>query len=170
MGALTVGSWAGKIGYRPESLGYLALGTYRSNALLRAFTFCVGLILCLPTHSARSDGTDYKPGLGWLEMTDSSRFTWTLGATQGQNLITEELGDTSKLIKDNLLPSGQVDTLANIITQYYQDAANTDIPWRYMAVVAAWKLAGRPETLINQRLESLRQYAAWAREHRNKTP
>jgi hypothetical protein len=134
--------------------------------MLRPFAVTIAFALCmLLPFTCKAYDSDYKPGVAWLGMSETTRFTWTFGATQGQTLIAEELGTKSALIKDNLLPSDQADTLAKVITQYYRDAANTYIPWRYVAVVAAWKLTGRSESQINERLESLRKYAAWAREH-----
>jgi len=118
--------------------------------------------------SCWSGPLEYVPAEGWLASSESSRFDWTFGVTQGQALILEEInGDTSR-IADSLLPADQVETLSQLITQYYQDASNAYIPWRYMAVIAAWRLAGKPEAVINKRLESLREYAQWARQQRKK--
>jgi hypothetical protein len=130
-----------------------------------AITIAFALFMLLPI-ACKAEDNDYKPGAAWLAMSESSRFTWTFGATEGQTLIADELGPKSTLIKDNLLPSDKTDKLAKVITQYYRDAANIYIPWRYVAVVAAWKLTGRSETQINERLELLRQYSVWTREHR----
>lgn len=49
------------------------------------------------------------------------------------------------------------------MTQYYSDAANNYIPWKYMAYVAKLKLKGKSHKEIESELEFLRKYADWVR-------
>lgn len=113
---------------------------------------------------------EFNYGASWLRMEETSRLMWVWGAGEGQDLLLEELKDAARNVKEHRLSSQKADTLAKIMTQYYQDAANHYVPWKYMAVVATMKLAGKTEAEVEERLRLLREYAEWACTQRGNQP
>ncbi len=132
----------------------------------------IGVVLYVLITANISIAKDFHPGASWLRFSEDSRFMWAWGAIDGQSLILEEIDKENFDAKDNHLPPDNLNAMLRLMTQYYQDASNTNIPWKYMAVVASMKLAGRSEDVIMKRLENLRAYGAWLLENRkkNKTP
>ena len=124
------------------------------------FSACLGISAAV---AAQNSSPDYNPGQAWLRMERSSRVVWVWGAAEGQKLVVEELQLKSTKDLENLVPLESADVISDIMTQYYGDAANAYIPWKYMAVVAKMKLGGKTDAILNQRLQNLREYATFER-------
>ncbi len=52
------------------------------------------------------------------------------------------------------------------MSQYYNDTANTYIPWQFMIIIAKTKLEGKPMAIIEKALELGRQAGMALREKR----
>ncbi len=108
-------------------------------------------------------GEEYNPGKSWLNMSESDHLGWVWGLTKGQELILEELQIKSTENLNFLISFNNAEAISKIMSQYYKDGANTYIPWKYMTIVAKMKLEGKPAVKIEEKLELLRQYAAYER-------
>lgn len=115
-----------------------------------------------------SMGDEFTFGKLWLNMSSNSRVNWVWGVAAGQELILEELQMKSTAHLKYLISVNESDVIAEIITNYYNDSANTYIPWKYMTFIANMKLKGESATKIEKELESLRKYATYLREQRQK--
>lgn len=111
---------------------------------------------------------EFHPGTSWIKQSEDSQFMWGWGAIDGQAITLEGIDESACRLTKNQLSSNNLKAMLQIMTQYYQDAANSDIPWKYMAVIASMKLAGRSGASIENRLEALRSYGVWLHENRNK--
>lgn len=109
-------------------------------------------------------GGEYNPGKAWLEMSETGRLVWVWGFTKGQELTLEELQIKSTNNLNYLILYKDAEAISKIMSQDYNDAANTYIPWKYMTFIAKMKLEGNPVEKIGEQLELLRQYAAYERE------
>ena len=92
---------------------------------------------------------------------------WAWGAIDGQAVTLEGISQAPEKTPSNRLARDSIQAMVGVMTQYYQDAANTDIPWKYMAVVASQKLSGTPESALQKKLEELRAYGAWLHQQNN---
>ena len=115
-----------------------------------------------------SFGQEYNPGKSWLSWSHESRFNFVWGFTEGQALILEELKMKSTKNLKWAISDNDVPAITEIMSQFYNDPANTYIPWKYMAFVAKMKLEGQPSTKIEEQLEMLRQYAMYERGKKKK--
>jgi hypothetical protein len=113
-------------------------------------------------------GVEDNPGKSWLSLSESDRLGWVWGFAQGQELIIEKLQIKSTKNLNFVISAYDAEAISKIMSQYYKDAANTYIDWKYMTVVAKMKLEGKPAVKIEEELELLRSYAAWLRSNRKK--
>ena len=95
----------------------------------RLFVASITLVI-LCTISTASRGEEFVPGTSWLELSESDRLGWMWGFTLGQEVILEELQLKSTSHLKYLIPVDDAKTISEIITQYYNDAANSYIPWK----------------------------------------
>jgi hypothetical protein len=123
----------------------------------------VAVAACMVASGTISSQGDYNPGERWLRLDRDSRLIWLWGAAEGQSLLVEELSQGSRKGLKNVIPLDSADAIRDIMTQYYGDKANTYIPWKYLAVAARMKLEGSTDAALNERLRSLREYAASVR-------
>lgn len=131
----------------------------KSRYFIFLFVICFGLLL--PIESFPEDGFNY--GRTWNSWNKHLRINWVWGFTLGQEIIFEELGTKEMEKYKYYVSSSDVDVISDIMTQYYSDAANTHIPWKYMAYVAKMKLKGKSHEEIEKQLEFFREYADWLR-------
>jgi hypothetical protein len=131
----------------------------------RMSTLCIAAILFTAINSF---GQEFIPGKMWLDCQYASRFYFVWGLTEGQALILEELKMKSTKNLKWVISSDDVPAITDIISQFYNDSANTYIPWKYMAFVAKMKLEGQNSTKIEEQLEMLRQYAMYERGKKKK--
>ncbi|MEW6715218.1 MAG: hypothetical protein AB1306_09035 [Nitrospirota bacterium] len=115
----------------------------------------------MPLESVSKDGFNY--GETWNSWDKNLRINWVWGFTLGQELIFEELEIKEKEKYKYYVSSFDADVISDIMTQYYSDAANTHIPWKYIAYAAKMKLKGKSHEQIEKELESFRGYADWLR-------
>jgi hypothetical protein len=78
-------------------------------------------------------------------------------------LILEELKIKSTKNLKHLILNKDAFVISKIMTQYYNNASNTYIPWKYMTYIAKMKLEGKSAQIIEKELEELREYAAFLR-------
>ena len=102
---------------------------------------------------------DFNYGEEWLKMSKGGRLMWVWGYTAGQTRILSELKiKSTKNLKFRILFE-DASIILKIMSQYYNDAANTYIPWCYMTYIANMKLKGRSAQEIGKEFEDLRKYA-----------
>ncbi len=90
----------------------------------RMYPLASGVVLFSSAAIAHSH-FDY--GRVWQEWEDGDRVTWLWGAAEGQSLIIEELPESVEQLETRL-PADSADMIADIMTQLYEDAANTYTP------------------------------------------
>jgi hypothetical protein len=126
-------------------------------------SFIVAIALLAFAWSGVLVGQEYNPGRSWSDFTFEKRLFWVWGASKGQELIFEELKIENDNSYENAISMDDAESVSRIMTDLYNDPANTFIPWKYMMITAKLKLQGAPATRINERLELLRNYAAYER-------
>ena len=109
-------------------------------------------------------GEEHNPGRQWLKMTESERLFWVWGFTEGQQLILSELEIKVRVHLRFLILLKDANAISKIMSQYYNDPANTYITWQFMAIIAKTKLEGKPMAIIEEALELSRQTGMKLRE------
>lgn len=103
---------------------------------------------------------DFNYGEEWLKMSKGSRLMWVWGYTAGQTRILSELKIKSTKNLKFLILVEDASVISKIMSQYYNEAANTHIPWCYMTYIAKMKLKGRSDHEIGKDFEGLRKHVA----------
>ena len=111
-------------------------------------------------------GEGDTPGRHWLKMTESERLLWVWGFTEGQQVILDELDIKVRVHLRFLILLKDARAISKIMSQYYNDTANTYIPWQTMTIIAKTKLEGKPMAIIEKALELGRQLGMALREKR----
>jgi hypothetical protein len=106
---------------------------------------------------------DFNYGKEWHQFDNGGRLAWVWGFYEGQRIILEDLEIKDDSKTKYIISRKDIDIIRNIMTQYYNDSANTYIPWKYMTYVAKMKLTGKSKNDIEKELEMLRAYADWLR-------
>ena len=106
---------------------------------------------------------DFNYGEEWLQLSKGARLMWVWGYTAGQTRILSELKIKPTKNLKFLILLEDASIISKIMCQYYNDAANTYIPWCYMTYIAKMKLNGRSAQEIGKEFEDLRRYAEIAR-------
>lgn len=133
---------------------------------MRKWQICLfsTLIIFAISHTCLSaDGLNY--GRMWLEWSKDARLMWTWGFTEGQSTILEEI-NSNQAVKQKFkfeISKSDADVISEIMSNLYEDAENSYIPWKYMTYVAKLKLRGIREKEIESQLQLLRQYADYER-------
>jgi hypothetical protein len=124
-----------------------------------AFVICFGFLLFDESFSE----DDFNYGKMWNSWNEGMRLNWVWGFSLGQDVIFEELQIKDKEKLRYYISPLDAEVITGIMTKFYADAANSFIPWKYLAYIAKMKLNGVGQTEIEKELELLRRYADWLR-------
>ena len=133
---------------------------------MKKFHYFIFLFVILPCFFASNESFPqdrFNYSETWNSWGKNERLNWVLGFGMGQDLIFEELKIKEKKKYKYYVGPYDVDLISDTMTQYYKDAANSRIPWQYMAYVAKMKLKGKSHLEIEKELELLREYVDWQR-------
>lgn len=111
-------------------------------------------------------GEERNPGRHWLELSEVERLIWVCGFAEGQQLILDELEIKVTIHLSSLILLKDASAISKIMSQYYNDTANTYISWQFMTIIAKTKLEGKPMAIIEKALELGRQAGMALREKR----
>lgn len=109
-------------------------------------------------------GEERNPGRHWLKLSEVERMLWVWGFAEGQKLILSELGIKVRVHLNLLILLKDASAISKIMSQYYNDTANTYITWPFMTIIAKTKLEGKPMAIIEEALELSRQTGMKLRE------
>lgn len=126
---------------------------------ISVFLICFGLSLL----NEASSQDDFNYGKTWNSWNEGMRNNWMWGFTLGQDVIFEELQIKDKEKLRYYVSPLDANIITGIMTQFYADAANNYIPWKYLAYIGKMKLNGIAQNEIEKELELLRRYADWLR-------
>lgn len=107
---------------------------------------------------------NFDHGEFWNQMSEDMRTFWVMGVINGQEIVMESLPDSVSIEASVKIERPTKDAIANLMTQYYADPANTFIPWNNMVVLANEKLGGKSEQYLAEKISKLRAYGKWLQE------